>query len=590
MKKIKNGQEAVEALSDEEIVKVKSPKYMKMITVAVLVLVIVINIAVSYFGDALLWFIDLTRVKYVSAEAPMYTLSETCKNLIGTDAVPMIEKVNAQRKARGEDPIKLNIIFCADKDYIEADTKMYYLNMTARSLERAFPHAIEVSYINIDKNPSAVQKFKTTSASTIYNSDVIVEFGSEYLIQKIGAFYYQDETADKPWAYNGEQRLSAMILSLTRAESPICAITVNHGETILDEKGNIRPEYSEFIKVIGGAGYDVELIDLEKDEIPENCRMMICFDPQTDFKAFGSLGENGVSEIEKLDVYLEGSNAFFFICNRTTPKLKNLEEYLEEWGVSIMRATDGDGIGENYIVRDSINSTDPGLGNVVAGKYGEVGVAGGITKDLSSQAFPPMVLFENATSLCPSDSYIKFFTTPEEDVTSLDGTASNSEIYSYYSYYRNGVSRILVDVFTSYNTASAYIGDEVYEIATDLNPFRFMTITRESRMIQETNYTTIDKSSYVIAMSSTDFLKNELLSSAAYGNCDVMLSALRQSGTEAVPANITLKALYVYDMNGIEDEKAYLEECKEWMTYLAVTPAVICLLAGAFIAIRRRLR
>ena len=108
-------------------------------------------------------------------------------------------------------------------------------------------------------------------------------------------------------------------------------------------------------------------------------------------------------------------------------------------------------------------------------------------------------------------------------------------------------------------------------------------------MIQETNYTTIDKSSYVIAMSSTDFLKNELLSSAAYGNCDVMLSALRQSGTEAVPANIKLKALYVYEMN-VENQEAYVAECKEWMKYLAITPAVICLLVGAFITIKRRLR
>ena len=566
-----------------EVAKIKSPKSRKIITVAVVVLVIAINLAVSYLSDARLWFIDLTRVRYKSGEAAMYTLSDSCRELIEKDAIPYIEKANSEREARGEEPIKLNIIFCADKDRIEGDSMMTYINMTARCLEKEFPDAIDVQYINIDKDPSAVQRFKTTSASTIYNSDIIVEFGSEYLIQKMSAFYYQDEGALSPWAYNGEQRLSAMILSLTRAESPICAITTNHGETLLDSEGNVKTEYSEFLKVIDGAGYDVIYIDLENDEIPENCRMMITFDPQTDFKAFGSLGESGVSEIEKLDKYLDGSNAFFFICNRTTPTLKNLEEYLEEWGVTVKRgAHNSSDPLENLVIRDDTNSTDPGLGDVVVGKYGEVGIAGGITKDLSSQTYPPMVLFANSTSLYPSDSYFKFY-------ADEDGTEGADANY-YYTYYRNGVSRVLVDVFTSYDTATGYIGDGEYEISTDLNPFRCMTITRESRMIQETNYTTIDKSSYVLALSSTDFLKNELLSSAAYGNCDVLLSALRQSGTEAVPANIKLKALYVYDMDGIDNEKAFLEDCKDRMLYLTLIPAALCLLVGAFVVIKRRLR
>ena len=562
--------------------KIKSPQSAKIITAAVVAAVIVLNVAIAIIADAFLWYVDMTQVRYTGDASPMYTLSEECISLIGNDAVPMIEKVNEERKSRGEEPIKLNIIFCADKDHIENDTLMRYLNMTARSLEKKFSHAIDVQYVNIVKDPSAIQKFKTTSASTIYNSDVIVEFGSEYLVQKISAFYYQDEGVNKPWAYNGEQRLSAMILSLTRAESPICAITNNHGETIFAPDGKVKEEYSEFIKLIGGAGYEVEFIDLEKDAIPENCRMMITFDPQTDFKAFGALGENGVSEIEKLDRYLEDSNAFFYICNRETPYLKNLEEYLEEWGVCVERVTDVSDFKNNFIVRDSVNCTDVGRGDVVIGQYGQIGVAGGITRDLVNQPYPPKVLFANATSLKPSDSYIKTFVTEDQE--------NKTEAGSYFSYYRNGVSRVMVDVFTSYDTASAYIGDEVYEIATPLDPYRFMTITRESRSIQETNYTTIDQSSYVLAMSSTDFLTNGMLSSTAYGNCDVILSSLRQSGTEAVPANIKLKAFYVYDIGEINNEAEFARERNTWLICLSVIPAVICASVGAVVVIRRRFK
>ena len=578
MKKNKNHQDVTDVVAKKE----KSPKSITVITTAVVIAVLLVNIAFSIISDSLLWYVDMTEVRYKSGEAAMYTLSDECKSLIGTDAVPMIEKVNGERETRGEEPIKLNIIFCADKDHIENDPKMAYLNMTARSLEKEFPEAIDVQYINIVKNPSAVQKFKTTSASSIYNSHVIVEFGSEYLIQNISSFYYQDEGEAEAWAYNGEQRLSAMILSITRAESPICAITNNHGETIFDADGKVKAEYSEFIKLIGGAGYDVVFLNLEKDAIPENCRMMITFNPQVDFRAFGSLGESGVSEIEKLDTYIDGSNAFFYICNRETPVLANLEEYLEEWGVTVERVVDAANIEENFAVRDSVNSTDTGRGDVIVGKYGNVGVADNITYELSSQAYPPKVLFGNSTSLSPSDSYIKTFVPADEQ--------NGTEGYSFFGYYRNGVSRIMVDVFSSYDTASAYIGGEVHEIATDFDPFRLLTVTRESRVVQETNYTSVDKASHVLALSSTDFLKNDMLSSTAYGNCDVLLSALRLSGQEAVPANIKLKAFYVFEMEEIGDEQSFISQRNAWMICLAVIPATICLCVGAVVVIKRRLK
>ncbi len=561
----------------------KSPKRLRIITVAVIIALIALNAFISVMTDADLWYIDLTLPRYKNTDSGLYTLSDACRELIGNDSIPLIEKVNRERAERGEDPIKLNIIFCADKDHIEGDPMMRYVNMTARALEKEYPAAIDVRYVNIVKNPSAVQKFKTTSASTIYNSDVIVEFGSEYLIQKISSFYYQDDGASSPWAYIGEQRLSAMILSLTQAESPICAITTNHGESLFDEKGNVKGEYSSFIKLIGGAGYDIVYLDLEKDDIPENCRMMICFDPGTDFLAYGSLGEGSVSEIDKLDRYLEGSNSFFYICNRGTPELKNLEEYLTEWGIEVMRADNASGLAENYIIRDSINCNDAGRGDVVVGGYGEKGLSDSITGSMQSQSYPPKVIFGRPTSIKNSESYVKTYV-DEDPANGID------EAYSYYSYYRNGVSRIMFDVFSTYDTASAYAGDDVVEIATEFNLFKLMTVTKESRIIQETNYTSIDRSSYVLSLASTDFLKNDVLDSSAYGNTDVLLSALRRSGVEAVPANIRLKAFYVYDIGDVMPQEEYASMQNAWLISLVAIPAVTAAVACAFVVIRRRLR
>ena len=99
--------------AEDEIVPVRTPKRVAVITAAVVLLVIILNIAVSVIGDARLWYIDLTSVRYKSGESTMYTLSDSCRELIGSDAVPMIEAVNEERAQRGEKPIKLNIIFCS---------------------------------------------------------------------------------------------------------------------------------------------------------------------------------------------------------------------------------------------------------------------------------------------------------------------------------------------------------------------------------------------------------------------------------------------------------------------------------------------
>ena len=563
-----------------EIYRKKSSRRMTALTAAVVIAVIILNLAIAAIGDARMWFADMTDTRYTSEDTQLYTLSDECRELVKTEAVSRIESINRQRAARGEQPIKLKVVFCSDKDVIEGDALMCYVSYTARALAKAFPHAIAVEYINIEKNPSAVQKYKTTSAATIYNSDIIVEFGSEYLVHKINSFYYQDSAADAPWAYNGEQRLTATILAMTRAEAPICALTSNHGEQLFDGEGKIKAEYSEFIKLVGGAGYEVVTIDLEKDAIPENCRMIITFAPTKDFYGHGNMGESGVSEIEKLDRYLDGSNSFFYICNPQTPKLANIEEYLEEWGVAVAREQNAAGVDENYAVRDEMNCTDVGIGSVVLGNYVDFGLGGKITEDMRKSAYPARVVFPNSTVIRPSQTYNRIWV--------KDGDEADASTHSYYNYYRNGVNRNLLEIFTTYDTANAEIGGEVYEIATEQSKFRLMTITQEERQVQEGNYTSVNKASYVLALASTDFLKNDVLTSTAYGNTDVILSALRNTSTEIVPTDVPIKVFYIHDM---ADNAVYAQSgANVWTLCLCIAPPVALTVAGIIVITRRKYR
>ena len=576
MKKQTKNTPKTQIVDSEKIYAPKSAKVLTLITCIVIAAVIAFNVVFSIIGDKAMLYIDISRIQYDTGTTNLYTLSDYCKDVIENRAVSKIYGFNEQS---GEDQ-KVKIIFCADRDVVESNEMTRYVSYTARAIAKSFPEYFEVSYINIVKNPSAVQKYKTTSAATINNSDVIVEFGSEYLVQGINSFYLTDTDTDEIWAYNGEKRLAAMILSVTAAETPICCLTYNHGELLFEggDEVKVKEEYSTFIKLIEGAGYEVQFIDFERDEIPEDCRMLITFAPTEDFKAFGNLGENGVSEIEKLDKYLDESNAFFYICDADTPVLSSLDEYLEEWGIVVKRSEDLAGNTHNFRVEDIINATTVDNGKTFVGNYAVGGTGASLTQDMRGRNYPPNVIFGNSAIIEPNaETYVKLYSKVEE--------GSSEPSYQYFSYFRNGISREMFSVFTSYDTASAYAGSEV-EIATASNLFQLMTVTHELRYVQEDNYTTIDQPTYVISLASTEFLTNNVLDSTAYGNTDVVLSVLRNTGNEIVPVNVPLKAFYEYN---VQSNTAYTQSNPTvWFWCLAVIPPVAALIGCVVVTVRRK--
>ena len=145
----------------------KSPKKLTVITAVVLLAVVIFNILFSVIGDRQMFYIDLSQTLYKSGKTNMYTLSDDCKDMIADRVIPMIDQTNKERVGRGEDPIKLNIVFCSDRDVLEDDELTRYVSYTARSIAKRFPDHVSVQYINIATNPSSVQKYKVNSAATL---------------------------------------------------------------------------------------------------------------------------------------------------------------------------------------------------------------------------------------------------------------------------------------------------------------------------------------------------------------------------------------------------------------------------------------
>ena len=511
-----------------------------MMTCVIIAALLLFNGVFKLLADKYLWYTDLTRDE-------IYTLSDA--------AVEALENIDKD----------VHILFCDDPDNIENEYYSKMIYKTALGLAEKNDY-IHVENVNIWREPSAVNKFKNNSKDSIYSTDVIVYSGTEFRVYSLRSMFYFNDENSPPWAYNGEKKLVSGILAVTQAESPIACVTVNHGEPFMAANDIAETQY--MLSLLEDGGYKVQLIDLAHQEIPEDCRLMVIYDPQDDFLV--NDGVSNISEIEKLDRFLDGTNALMVFVNPTTPLLPNLEEYLEEWGIKFDRHTDNMENVHGTTIRDYNQSlTEDGM--TVVGTYATLGLGASLHKDLRT-TYPPKVIFKNAMGISYSDTYQSVWHTEEDDPTAT---------FSYGSYYKDGVSRSMFDVFVSPATATAVVDTTVVAEATSQYPFKLMTITRESRMVDNTN----EDYSYVLACGSTDFLSSTLLLSNTYGNTDLMLSALRATGRENVPVGLDIKPFASTTIETLTTAQA-----NRWTIALILIPTLITAAAGVYVLVRRKYR
>lgn len=547
------------------------------LTALIIAAIILFNVVFTLLSSKYTWYIDLTP-DY------LFTLSDASIDLIknGDDTfdtvspIEMVDKIRAENKAYNaennlsagsegyrDENLCINIIFCDDPDIIKGTQNSAYVYNTALELQSEFPDYIKVINYNIIRNPSSVYKYRQTSTTNIATTDVIVEFGTEYKVYTIKNFYTFDTDTGEAWAYNGEMKLASGILAVTRAESPIACFTTSHGEATPDDA---------FRNTLSDAGYTVQTIDLASQPIPEDCRLIVIFNPQSDFLVKNSTSD--VDEIKILDEFLDGTNSLMVFMDANTNKgqrLNYLEDYLEEWGISFDR-TKGSDTEHPYIIRDSSQSltTD---GFTIKSEYAEGGLAS-ITSDMRNSASPKDVIFSHAMSLSYSPLYD----------TKRYVDAENSAVqYDYGSYYSNGISRAIFDIFVTGDKAVAHANGVEVAKATKLNPFKLMTISVEERNVQSSNYDITNEASYVVACGSTQFASAQFLENGAYGNNDLLLSVCRAIGHEPVPIGIERKPFADYTIDTITTKEA-----TQYTIVFTVVPVVIATVCGAVVLIRRK--
>ena len=555
-------------------------RWVTFVTCLVVVGVLLCNVGVSVLFGKLLLQSDMTSLRYRSNAGGtgtwigtgLYSLVDDTENLLAA----VLESANEGRK----EPVKVELLFCADPDLLMENETMRPIYYTAKLLERKFPESISVRTTDVWSNPSSVDAFRTTSYSSIYKTSVIISSGSEFRIRSPRAFYtFESATETTPWAYSGEKAFVKDILAVTRTESPVCCLTTNHGEPFATESG--KASYSAFVQTLENAGYEVRFLDLSKEEIPEDCRLVVTLDPQTDFS--NDPGDPASSEVKKLDAFLEKTYSFLAFADADTPYLPNLEEYLEEWGIRLNRTAD---------LEDAYRANDPAgdlgkNGDRFSAVYAEAGVGASLLSELRT-AGRPKAVFENAASILYSSAY--------EVTYVLEDAEAGTPAFSYGSYFSNGNDREVFDLFYTSESATAFAEADGDTLTMTSSPFRLAVLSMESRTVSEgQGYTNVNEASYVCAFSSTAFASNEFLSTNAYGNTDVLLAILRGIGQELLPVGIGFKALYEDEFGtnsetGVSYGQSVAFGPVGQTVILTLLPAIAFAAVGCVLLVRRKRR
>ncbi|MBR6558198.1 MAG: Gldg family protein [Clostridia bacterium] len=472
-------------------------------TVVIIALVVILNVIGSSLYQKYRPSGDMTMTD-------LYTLSDASKELLSDVTTPV------------------NIIFCAMPDKLtESNEYMRYVYYSALEYEKAFDF-VTVEYKDIYANPTSIEKYKTSNASTITQSNVIIESGSEFRVFALQAFYRMSSETDRVFAYDGEMKITSAILQLTASDMPIAYFTNTHGEQDAKEGSAIWTTFEN-------AGFEVRTLDLATEEISPDARIIVINNPIYDFASREDTGSDN-SEIQKLDDFLSDYGSLVVFRDPVICKTPNLDEYLEEWGVKFSPAT----------VRDKAHSISMTLGGLPYSGYG-------IVAEYPSEGLGASVL-----------SAIRDLESPPKTIVPLVAPITMLDLMD--------TSKDISPILTTYSGASLEADGGVIE---ENGKYNLMTLSRYTRVKDNIEYY-----SYVLACGSPYY--TSFLESTSYANEDILYSAIRAMGKEKVPADIDFKLISSEALDITEAEQTQWT----WILILALpTVAAVC---GIVIFVRRK--
>ena len=256
----------------------------------------------------------------------------------------------------------VDVIFCRASSTFDEETgkqdQTYFFHKTAKEFEKRYPNLINIKYVNVltkrmEPDNQIFEKLtefqKDESGEVVYplyESSIIFDYPTNekhrIVTDAASAAFYANTTDDSSdyQAYVGEEVFSSMISWVLAKDTKKACFTTYHGES------------SEvyFASMLACAGYEIDILDLRKQDIPEDCDLLIISNPTKDFEK--SVEGGPVSEMARLENYLKNGGNLYVSLDPYANKLHNLEALLGNYGISYIE-TEKDGKVLKNIVRDT---------------------------------------------------------------------------------------------------------------------------------------------------------------------------------------------------------------------------------------------
>ena len=475
-----------------------------LFTIAFIAIVVVFNVIFTALANKYMWYIDMTGEQ-------VFTLSEDAREIMSDITDPV------------------NIYFASEPDVLMngSDSQyMRYVYTTALQLEDAFDN-VHVECVDVVKKPSFFRDFYNTTNTQIHTDSVVVESNGEVRIFAAEAFFTFDENKEYVWAYSGEKKLLSGIMQVTQTDTPQVVFTSQHGEDLTNA--------STLAQLFAENGFTVKDVNLTQENLDDDCRILVIYNPMYDF--LGSEAEDpSFNEIKKIDDFLDSYGCLLVFCDpQYVDNLTNLNEFLEEWGIS-------------YVGQTTIRDKDHAMsvdGYTVVAEYQKDNLGASIYSELSDMVTPPMSVIRKSI--------------PIDILWESGGGLSGS--------------RDVSSVLKSYPTSELVVDGQVTEVGS----YNLMTISRETRIVDNEYYY-----SYVIASGSPSYSDQKYVVSNTYANKDILSAAMKAVGRERVLASIDFKPFDKDDITITTDQ------ANKWTAAMTLVIPAIAALCGIVVVVRRK--
>lgn len=495
-----------------------------VLAILVVAAIVIVNVIFSSLCQRYKIYIDMNKNF-------TYALTGDCRDYLRQYVISEMDR----QRSEGNNS-KAAFIFWDDKENIESEMIQRLVLDSAVEISNSFPDYIEIEFIDVWENPSLARKYGVTAST-----DVVFVCGDRHNVMKLSDFYVFDSSdSSTPIAYNGERRLASGLVRTVREKSRVCYLTINHGETLND---------SSFLSLIADGGYNYTYLDLLNFDIPDDCDLLITYNPTQDFTSSDSV--SAVSEVEKIRKYMDGGGKYMVFVSADTfaaGSHENFEGLMSEWGVKFMHSSSEDGSEACYNIKDSAHSTTVDGYTILAQKA-------------SSGRGARLLLNVDRNNLFGNSACI----------TAADGYASDGDGNYISDINKN---RIFSPLIVSHSSAEAWAGGRAVARAGS-DGFTLMSLTEQE------NSNGIN--SQLIVCASTYFGSEAALQSTVFGNTQTIYSVMKYMGNESVPENLTFKPFAVSKIVSVTTATS------TWVTVLLVAvPALALLCAGILVLVRRK--